>query len=201
MQPPHLSGDPDKSALRRELLTRRAALSREFVHAASAAVARRVWELPRMADAREILAYLPIKNEVDAGLVVREALARGKRLLLPRCRPEAPGALDLGPVSCLEELRPGRFGILEPDAACCRAPETFTPDIILLPGLAYDSTGTRLGFGGGYYDRLLALPMADRAFLVGLAYAFQVLPRLPRDPWDKPVNVVITEHQTHRITP
>jgi len=191
----------DKTILRRTMLARRDALSPDFVAAASLAVARQTMALPQVASACEVLAYLPIRNEVDATLVAGRLLDAGKRLLLPRCRKDAPGWLDLGPITCLSEAVPGRFGILEPPADCCRGPEAFAPDVILAPGVAFDLQGARLGFGGGYYDRLLALPMAANAFVVGLAYAFQLLPRLPADPWDRPVDAVVTELQTHLVAP
>ena len=178
------------------MLTRRDALAPGIVAAAGQGVARRLLALPELAAAREVLAYLPIRNEVDTSLVAERLLAGGKRLLLPRCRKNAPGQLDLGPVSCLEEAVPGHYGILEPPEGCCRAPEAFAPDVVLVPGVAFDLQGGRLGFGGGYYDRLLALPMAARAFAVGVCYAFQLLPLLPTEPWDRPVNAVVTELQT-----
>ena len=152
--------------------------------------------MPAYRAAREVAAYLPVKNEVDAAIVARQTLADGKRLLLPRCRDDAPGLLDFGCVSCLSDVEPGRFGILEPRQAVCRPPEAFAPDLILVPGLAFDRLGRRLGFGGGYYDRLLAQPLAARAFSVGLAFAFQLVRELPADPWDRPVNAVVTERQT-----
>lgn len=188
--------DPAKAGLRRAMLARRAALTASDVARASQAVARQLLALPAYGTAREVAAYLPVKNEVDAAIVARQALADGKRLLLPRCRQDAPGLLDLGCVSCLSDVVPGRFGLLEPREELCRPPEAFAPDLILVPGLAFDRLGRRLGFGGGYYDRLLALPMAANAFSVGLGFDFQLVAALPADPWDRPVAAVITDRQT-----
>lgn len=191
----------DKEALRRTMRTRRDALPRAFVVAASRAVTDGVTRLPRFTAAREILAYLPIRGEADPTALVEAVLARGGRLLLPRCRKDRPGELDLGCVSCLADVAPGSFGIPEPRPDLCRPPGDFSPDVILVPGLAFDAGGVRLGFGGGYYDRLLALPMAAGAYVVGLAYDFQLVPRLPAEPWDRPMDAVVTELRTHRITP
>lgn len=199
MQP--YSQTSDKDALRREMRRRRQALPPAFVAAAGAAVARRVEALPEFARAREVLAYLPVRNEVDAAMVAHTVLASGRRLLLPRCRPDAPGLLDIGCVADLGDAVPGRFGILEPRPELCGLPDAHAPDLILVPGLAFDFQGNRLGHGGGYYDRLLALPMAARAFAVGLAYAFQMVPALPAEPWDRPVQAVVTEQQTYRLAP
>ncbi|EFL50498.1 5-formyltetrahydrofolate cyclo-ligase [Solidesulfovibrio fructosivorans JJ]] len=189
----------DKDALRRRMLGRRNAQEPELAARASQAVASRVEALPRYAAAREVLAYLPIRGEVDAGILVRSLLASGRRVLLPRCRPDAPGELDVGCLTSLDAAVPGRYGILEPPRAACLPPSAYSPDVILVPGVAFDAKGARLGFGGGYYDRLLALPMAASALTIGLAYAFQVVPQLPADPWDRPVDIVVTELQTYRF--
>jgi 5-formyltetrahydrofolate cyclo-ligase len=198
---PNQTIDIDKSALRRVMLRRRDALSRDFVTEASQAVQRGVAQFPRWQSAREVLSYLSIRSEVDTTALAEEILARGGRLLLPRCRDKEPGQLDLGCVSCLADTTPGRYGILEPRPDLCLPPEAFAPDLILVPGLAFDATGARLGFGGGYYDRLLALPMAAGAFVVGLGYAFQMVPRLPVAAWDRPMDAIVTEQHTYRVTP
>jgi len=199
MQPNRLSG-LDKKALRREILAQRAGLSLAFVARASQAVAERLEALPPFAAAHEILAYLPIRKEVDVAIVVERLLEAGRRVLLPRCRSDAPGLLDIGCIACLDDVTPGRFGILEPREALCHPPEAFAPDVILTPGVAFDPKGTRLGFGGGYYDRLLAQPMAAHACVLGLAYTFQIVPSLPVEPWDRPMDAIITEQKIYRIT-
>lgn len=196
---PHATPDIEKAMLRRTMRARRQALSPATMAAAGAAVTRRVRELPRWAEAREILAYLPIRGELDTRALAEDVLARGARLLLPRCRDNAPGELDLGCVGCLAEAVPGHFGIPEPPAEKCQAPEAFAPDLILVPGLAFDRAGSRLGFGGGYYDRLLALPLAENALVVGLAYEFQLVDRLPVQAWDRAMDVIVTEQTTLRI--
>lgn len=188
----------DKASLRAALRDRRQALPAETVAEASAAVTARVLALPQWDAAREILAYLPVRGEVDTRALAARAIREGKRLLVPRCRENEPGRVDLGCLTCLSEAIPGRFGIPEPPAASCQPPEAFAPDLILVPGLAFDRAGTRLGFGGGYYDRLLALPMAAGAYVVGLCHAFQFVEHLPAADWDRPMHAVITELSTHR---
>lgn len=181
------------------MLKRRRALSPAAVAAASAAITGRLLADPAWQTAGEILAYLPVTGEVDTRELVERALAEGRRLLLPRCRDGQPGRLDLGCIGRLDEARPGHFGIPEPPADHCHPPGDFAPDLILVPGVAFDLAGRRLGFGGGYYDRLLALPMAAKANLYGLAYAFQLVPHVPAEAWDRPVATIITELTTHRI--
>ncbi len=197
---PKRTPDVDKGALRQEMLAKRQALARDFVAASSAVVTQRVRDLPQWQTAREVLAYLPVRNEVDTTALAAEVLEAERRLLLPRCRDGQAGLLDIGCISSLADARPGRFGILEPRQELCLRPEAFAPDLILVPGLAFDAQGARLGFGGGYYDRLLALPMATGAYVVGLCFAFQVVARLPVEAWDRPVDAVVTERQTFRFT-
>lgn len=186
----------EKSALRNTMLKRRAGLASAAVAAASAAVVARIRELAVWREAREVLFYLPVKNEIDPSALLKELWARKARTLLPRCRENEPGMLDLACVESLETTCPGSYGIAEPLKSLCRAPETFTPDLILVPGAAFDRRGFRIGFGDGYYDRLLAKSSMKMAETIGLAYDFQIANRLPADPWDKQVNIVCTDKET-----
>ncbi|WP_035067963.1 5-formyltetrahydrofolate cyclo-ligase [Nitratidesulfovibrio termitidis] len=108
----------------------------------------------------------------------------------------------LAPCACAADLKPGRYGIAEPDPARCPAIDmdaapgsasSFAPDLAVIPGVAFDLQGNRLGHGAGYYDRFLAHPAMARTALVGLAYAFQIVPALPVAPWDRPVHALCTE--------
>lgn len=108
----------------------------------------------------------------------------------------------LAPCACAADLKPGRYGIAEPDPIRCPAIDmdaapgsasSFAPDIAVIPGVAFDRQGNRLGHGAGYYDRFLAHPAMARTALVGLAYAFQIVPALPVAPWDRPVHALCTE--------
>ncbi|WMW64640.1 5-formyltetrahydrofolate cyclo-ligase [Nitratidesulfovibrio liaohensis] len=104
----------------------------------------------------------------------------------------------LAPCACAADLTPGRYGIAEPDPTRCPAIDmdaapAFAPGLAVIPGVAFDRQGNRLGHGAGYYDRFLAHPAMARTALVGLAYAFQIVPALPVAPWDRPVHALCTE--------
>ncbi len=178
------------------MLKRRAGLASAEVAKASAAVLARLRGLAVWRQAREVLFYLPVKNEIDPSDLLEELWERKARTLLPRCRENEPGMLDLACVESLEATCPGSYGIAEPLKRLCRAPESFSPDLILVPGAAFDRRGFRIGFGGGYYDRLLATTPINQAAAIGLAYDFQIADRLPADPWDKQVNIVCTDKET-----
>jgi 5-formyltetrahydrofolate cyclo-ligase len=95
------------------------------------------------------------------------------------------------PVERESDLLPGRFGIPEPDGDDGGQGEAVFFELVVVPGMAFDRDGYRLGRGGGYYDRFLSAARFRAA--VGLAFAWQLLPELPRDPWDVPVGAVATE--------
>jgi len=187
---------PDKAALRAELLTRRRGLTANEVARLSARIIGRLRDLPAWRDALEVLLYMPVRGEVDVAPLMNELWARGGRVLLPRCRPDSPGVLDLACCGGMDELVPGSFGIPEPLAEACLAPGDCAPDLALVPAVGLDRRGVRLGHGAGYYDRLLARPDLPDTLLVAPAYAFQVRDSLPADPWDRPVDVIVTETET-----
>lgn len=188
----------EKDRLRKMLVEQRMALSPDEVQRASLAVADRIRALSEWKNAWSVLLYWPIKNEVDTRPLLNELWDRGAIALLPRCRPEQPGFMDLCACSCEEDLTTGSFNIMEP-APCCAtredSGEPFVPDLVLVPAVAFDAHGYRLGFGGGYYDRLLAKPEMDGAVTIGLCYDFQRLPVLPTNAWDEPVQAVCTERE------
>ncbi len=147
---------------------------------------------------RAVALYVSVKGEADTSLLLREAWRDGKQVFLPRCRREEPGSMDM--IACLgpEGLEVSGFGIPEPrleensrllSFADLTAGES---TLVVVPALAFDREGFRLGYGGGYYDRMLA---AAQCPSVGLAFHELLLNRLPRDPWDRPVGAVCTEEE------
>lgn len=162
--------------------------------ALSAAVCANVRSTRAWRRAGSVLCYMPVQGEVDVRELVDELWARGSRVLLPRCRPDEPGVMDVACATCADDLCAGAYGILEPDAGACPAEDEASPDLVLVPGVAFDRRGMRLGFGAGFYDRFLSGGQPSGRTLFGVAYAFQVLETLPADPWDVPVQAVITEN-------
>lgn len=139
--------------------------------------------------------YWPIRNELDVKPVIHGLWGESVLVYMPRCRPKEPGTMDLASVSCLDDLSPGKYGIMEPDPDACPAVNAARPDVVLVPGVAFDRRGFRIGFGGGYYDRLLQdVAFAETAF-VGMGYDFQLVYRIPEDNWDIPVDALCTDKE------
>jgi len=186
---------PTKERLRNTFSAKRRALSPGDAAAASRAVCDRLRGLPAWSAAREVLLYMPIQGEIDVRPLLHDLFARAVRALLPRCRPGEPGIMDLACPSCPEHLIPGAYGILEPDPAACPSEPGMNADLIVVPGLAFDRRGYRLGFGGGYYDRLLSSRALQSALTIGAAHAFQVVASLPAEPWDVRLRAICTENE------
>ncbi|GAB7023874.1 5-formyltetrahydrofolate cyclo-ligase [Salidesulfovibrio brasiliensis] len=186
-----------KDQLRAELLGHRRAMDAEEAARRSHDVLDQIRSLPEWKNAREVLAYWPARNEVDVRPLIAELWQRGVRVLLPRCRPEQPGRMDLACVTCGEDLVPGMYEIMEPDRACPVVTD-FAPDLAFIPGVGFDRMGNRLGQGGGYYDRLLASEAMAGCLTVGPCYTFQFVEHLETDPWDVPVHVVAHEEAACR---
>jgi 5,10-methenyltetrahydrofolate synthetase len=164
----------------------------------SLAAQRHILEDPAWAAAGIVALYVPFGGEVDTTLLQHMARLGGKQLWLPRCLPDAGrGVMEFAQCQT-PHLRPGAFGIMEPDPLLCpAAPDGLAPDLVLVPAIAFDRAGYRLGYGGGYYDRFLDAALARDAWartrLLGLAPEKLVVPALPRDAWDHPVHGIATE--------
>jgi 5-formyltetrahydrofolate cyclo-ligase len=180
-----------KDAARREARARLRALSADERARASGEIARRVWMVPQVAAARTLLLFASLPGEVETDAIAAEAARRGITVTYPRCLPETR-ELALHAVTEAGHLVPGAYGIREPDAFVCPLVHAREVDAVLVPGLAWDRAGRRLGRGAGYYDRLFALPHF-RAFRCGLFFAAQELDPIPVDPWDAPLDAVVTE--------
>jgi 5-formyltetrahydrofolate cyclo-ligase len=172
----------------------RRALTPRMRLSASAAIAERALELPEVAGARAVLAYAALPEEADPAALVVALRSRGARVALPRVC--GPGTLALHWVDDDRELEPGHAGIPEPPASCDRAsPDDF--DLVLVPGVAFDVSCARLGFGGGFYDALLPTLPAHTA-TVALAFDEQVLDAVPCEAHDERVAIVVTPSRVFR---
>lgn len=179
-------------------------MTADDVRVAGAALAERALELPELARARTVAAYVSVGGEPGTPALLDALRARGVRVLLPALLPDHD--LDWGAYAgegSLARVRHGgRMELFEP-AGDRLGPNAVTrADVVLLPGLAVDARGTRLGRGGGSYDRVLArLERADaHPALVVLLYDTEVVERVPAQPHDRPVHAVVTPSGVRRFT-
>jgi 5-formyltetrahydrofolate cyclo-ligase len=142
-----------------------------------------------------VFIYVSMGNEVPTHTIIKNALAGGKTVSVPRIGPGAQ--MYAVPVRSMEQdLEPGKLGILEPKSYLQPISESCI-DLIIVPGLLFDIRGYRTGYGKGYYDRYLSMveKISPHCKTIGLAYQSQVLQQLPREKHDKPVMLIITEKQ------
>ncbi|MBD9727261.1 5-formyltetrahydrofolate cyclo-ligase [Streptomyces caniscabiei] len=192
-----------KRMLRRELLLVRSGLTPDDVRKTTGALADRALDLPELAHARTVAAYVSVGSEPGTLALLDALRARGVRVLLPVLLPDNDldwGAYE-GEASLARVRHGGRMELLEPAGERLGPDAVTTADAVLLPGLAVDARGMRLGRGGGSYDRVLA--RLDRAgadpALVVLLYDTEVLDRVPEEAHDRPVHAVVTPSGVRRF--
>ncbi len=179
-----------KEEARKAILRKRIEISPDLKREKDRSIRRNLLSLEELCRARVILLYYPVRGEPDLIPLVRSLLKAKKEIAFPRVEGDS---LTLYTVSDLGSLRRGRFGIPEPVDG--KRVDPADVDLAVVPGVIFDRRGYRIGFGKGYYDRLLS----GVGFLkVGVAYSFQVLEEIPRDPWDVPVDIVVTEEEVIR---
>lgn len=164
----------------------------------SIAVIGHLDKLAELSEARTVMGYAPLPEEVDLGALWERLLAQGRRLVFPLITGEI-GRMDAVRVRDLSTgLVPGAYGILQPSDGPPVDPREI--DIVLAPAIAYDLQGQRLGRGGGYYDRFLAGRAPD-AFRCGVGFECQVVEKVPSLDHDRPVQAVVTEQGVRRLLP
>ncbi|MFD4222491.1 5-formyltetrahydrofolate cyclo-ligase [Streptomyces griseus] len=188
-----------KNSLRRELLAARALLTKEDAVRIAAVLAAAALGLPELADARTVAAYVSVGREPGTRALLEALRGRGVRVLLPVLLPD--NDLDWAAYEGPEHLLPAGRGLLEPDGPRLGPDAVLDADTVLLPGLAVDGAGMRLGRGGGSYDRVLARLTAAGAHpaLVVLLYDDEVVARVPSEPHDHPVDAVVTPAGARRF--
>ncbi len=183
--------DERKAALRTSTLAARRDLGQGQRTEAAAAVTARILALPELRSGATVLLYAAMRDELDVAGLVAPIHERGGRTLFPRVRDDE---LEIVAAHDLRTLQLGYRGIREP------AGPALDPDIVdavVVPGVAYDPHGGRLGQGGGYYDRLLPRLPAT-AVRIGVCFACQVVPWVPRQEHDAGVDLVVTERAVYR---
>ncbi|MCF1597247.1 5-formyltetrahydrofolate cyclo-ligase [Streptomyces muensis] len=195
--------EPDKRVLRREILSVRGRLTADDVRVSATALAGRALELPELAHARVVAAYVSVGSEPGTLALLDALRARGVRVLLPALLPD--NDLDWGAYFGADSLarvrHGGKMALFEPSGERLGPDAVTGADVVLLPGLAVDARGMRLGRGGGSYDRVLArLERAGaRPSLVVLLYDSEVVERVPEEPHDRPVHAVVTPSGVRRF--
>lgn len=143
---------------------------------------------------QQILVYVSTPIEVDTYRIIEQAWADGKRVAVPRCVPDTRN-MEFYYIESMDDLSPGTFGVLEPQADPARLVSDFSKAMCLIPAFSYDYAGYRLGYGKGYYDRFLA---HFNGYMIGICYSSCVRRYLPHGRFDRQVQLLVTENYIRR---
>jgi 5-formyltetrahydrofolate cyclo-ligase len=159
----------------------------------SARIRHRFIELTEEHGFNLVMVYFSIDNEVETYELAKELLRMGKTVCAPVTDKRKRRLLTYTVDKVPDHLVEGSYGIPEPSRDEGRPVEPEMIDAVVVPGVAFDVRGYRIGYGAGYYDRFL--PSCSRAIFIGLAFEIQVVDRIPNDEWDMPLHMVITEER------
>lgn len=174
-----------KQELRKICLASRAQLGPEMRQESSNEITRRLTQLTSWHNRKVIMCFLTINSEVETSAIVEQAWREGKTVVVPKVEGKKLLCCEL---TSWNQLAPGTFGVPEPIEPVLVEPMEL--ELVLVPGLAFDPAGRRLGYGAGFFDRLLK---KTRALRIGLAYSCQILDHLPEEANDCRVEEIITE--------
>lgn len=185
----------NKKELRRKMLKRREDLSLTEMQKKSQQINQQILALPPFSAAKTILTYLPIKKEPNTLPLLTIAWQQKKQVLIPVMQAQNK-SLILSQLKNLNEVTPKRHDLLEPEPEFLRPTAPHSVDLCLLPGLAFDYSGNRLGYGEGYFDRFLP-NLRPTCLKIALAYDFQIFDSIPKAKHDIPIDIIITESTTY----
>jgi 5-formyltetrahydrofolate cyclo-ligase len=182
------------SGLRRTVLAGRDSLTPSLRGSLSEKIRHTVEQIAAYSNCRTPLIYVSFRSEVETQRLIEGRLRQGLHVAVPKTDVLNKRLLPYLIRDCSRDLRPGAYGILEPDPARTTpiCPEEI--DVALIPGSVFDRRCGRYGYGGGYYDRFLN-DMAPRAIRIGLAFHMQLSPEIPLKPHDQRMDIIVTERE------
>lgn len=182
----------DKKEMRREILLRRNALSADWVNSQSARIVGFLTNWEPFLQAKNVMLYLAMPGEPNIDDLILFALENGKQVSVPLLT-EKFGYMESAAITGLQALKTGKLNLRVPDPEKITIVDPGSLDLILVPAVAFDLNGNRLGMGAGYYDRFLT--QASKACTLGAAWSSQIVPFVAAEEHDVPVQYVITEEK------
>ena len=181
-----------KNTMRKQMLEKRKKMKKEAVFRKSNAIQDKFLKSGYFRSAKSMLVYMPINNEVLTEKIINKALELGKMVALPVVEGDV---LVLSELKSINKVKKGKFSVLEPETRRIISPKKI--DTVVMPGIAFDEDGNRIGYGKGYYDKLLAGIGAKK---IALAFDFQIAKKILKEHNDIPMDVIITEKRTGERT-
>lgn len=184
-----------KKAIRKAMQLIKNNLADEYLSSASKAITSTLINSDAFNNAKTVMCYVSFGTEVDTKLIINECFKQGKTILIPIIIKNADGTSYMEASELIEptmDLAPGTMGILEPKVSSIRIKDPKTIDLIVIPGLAFDKNGNRLGYGAGYYDYYLKR-VRDDCYQIAITFSCQLIEMIPIEEHDRPIPHIITE--------
>ena len=177
-----------KKTIRKQILTLRKAIPSEQLEEDSKKIIDKVIEHPAYQKADLIFAYVDAKGEVKTKELIQHAWSQGKKVAVPKVHGDI---MKFYLISSYEELEAGCFGIMEPKENCQEVKRISDKSLVIMPGVAFDRTGNRIGYGKGYYDKYFS--KYPEIYKIAIAFSMQIMPEIKADEFDVKADCVITE--------
>lgn len=182
----------EKMRLRKEILSQRSALNPKKRATASRQIVQEILNSSYYKKAKVVFAFAPFREEVEIDALMEACWSDAKQVFLPRVNASSK-VMEFYEVHSWADVEQGHYGIREPKSDCTPYTNMNTKvDLVLMPGVAFDRAKGRLGYGAGYYDRFLR-QLETKPHLIAPIYAMQIVPKVPTDVWDYPVDAIVTE--------
>ncbi|UMZ74574.1 5-formyltetrahydrofolate cyclo-ligase [Natranaerofaba carboxydovora] len=182
----------EKKRLRKEMIDKRKEIPIEEVDRKSESIKEKFISFSSYQKANSIMAYLPFQNEVDTMPIIKDAIKKGKKVTVPKTYPKTKTMVPALIVDLENDFAYGNYGVLEPKEDRLFPLEPTEIDLVVVPGVAFDEDGYRLGYGGGYYDRFIS-KLREDTILAAVSFEEQIVTKVPLDKWDKRLHLIFTE--------
>ena len=187
--------DTLKKEIRNKIINNRNNLTEIEITEKSNIIFHKLKEMDLYKNAHNVMLYISFNNEVTTNTIIEDLFHANKRVFIPVTVSETKELIVSELLSLEEDLEIGNFGVLEPKKACLRPFSPKELDLIIVPGVAFDSRGYRIGYGAGYYDRFLP-QVPNNVPKVSIAFDLQIIDFVPSETYDIPVEYIITENRT-----
>ncbi len=177
-----------KNKIRKEILALRKAMPICLLEEKSKKIAEKVIRHPKYQKAELVFAYIDAKGEVKTKDIVEHAWENGKRVAVPRVHGDI---MKFYLISSYKDLEPGCFGIMEPKMSCTEVIDIPENSVVIMPGVAFDREGNRIGYGKGYYDKYFSKD--SNSYKIAIAFSMQMVAKIPANVFDIKADCVVTE--------
>ncbi len=191
---PGSSTELNKKKLRDQVRAKRDALAPIERKKRSEIIVRKFFLIEDYRKSTNILLYYPFRSEIDTTIIIKRALRDGKKVILPRVGTRGLELFFIDDISL--QLEKGSYGIMEPIPGSCGIAKTADIDLVIVPGVSFDKKLNRLGYGGGFYDRLLQ-KINRKVHKISLCFEMQISEKIPISEHDIKVDLLITESNTY----